>query len=142
MCRHYAGICIYHTDVDGSDAYSHGPFAHTTHDTAAFRSMHRRVIGTKKQAEKVQKKLEAEIVEGVWDVRNTEDIPFSQLVDVYLEYAKTNKAKSTYSINKYRIEAHLLSYFGHIPLNLKWSDIDFDQLVVVIQAKKDWHTKK
>lgn len=26
-------------------------------------------------------------------------------------------------------------------LNLKWSDIDFDQLVVVIQAKKDWHTK-
>jgi hypothetical protein len=41
MCRHYADICIYHTDVDGSDAYSHGPFTHTTHDTAAFRSTHR-----------------------------------------------------------------------------------------------------
>ncbi len=41
MCRHYADICIYHTDVDGSDAYSHGPFMHTTHDTAAFRSTHR-----------------------------------------------------------------------------------------------------
>ena len=178
----------------------------------------------------------------MWDVRNTEDIPFSQLVDVYLGYARTNKAASTSRINKYRIEAHLLPYFGHIPLsqittqmvdnykskrvkedassntinrelanlshmlkmavrwgyigvnvvadvqkmivhektprflsqeeiqrllqsaknsyaypiivtaihtgmrksellNLKWSDIDFDQLVVVIQAKKDWHTK-
>ncbi|MFC1719490.1 hypothetical protein ACFL6S_37920, partial [Candidatus Poribacteria bacterium] len=41
MCRHYADICVYHTDVDGSDAYSHGPFMHTTHDTAAFRSTHR-----------------------------------------------------------------------------------------------------
>jgi hypothetical protein len=41
ICRHYADICIYHTDVDGSYAYSHGPFTHTTHDTAAFRSTHR-----------------------------------------------------------------------------------------------------
>ncbi len=41
MSRHYADICVYHTDVDGSDAYSHGPFMHTTHDTAAFRSTHR-----------------------------------------------------------------------------------------------------
>lgn len=78
---------------------------------------YRRVIGTKKQAEKVQKKLESEIVEGKWDVRETEDIPFAQLVDEYLEYAKTNKAKSTYSINKYRIEAHLLPYLGNIPLS-------------------------
>ena len=40
-CRHYADICIYHTDADGSKAYSHGPFTHTTHDTAALRSTHR-----------------------------------------------------------------------------------------------------
>jgi hypothetical protein len=40
LCRHYADVCIYHTGADG-DAYSHGPFTHTTHDTAAFRSTHR-----------------------------------------------------------------------------------------------------
>ena len=26
-------------------------------------------------------------------------------------------------------------------LNLKWSDIDFDQQTVTVQAKDDWHTK-
>jgi len=41
MCRHYADICIYHTDADGAAAYRHGPFTHTTHETAAFRSTHR-----------------------------------------------------------------------------------------------------
>ena len=40
-CRHYADICIYHTDADGARAYCHGPFTHTTHDTAALRSTHR-----------------------------------------------------------------------------------------------------
>lgn len=41
LCRHYADICIYHTDADGAAAYAHGPFTHTTHDTAALRSTHR-----------------------------------------------------------------------------------------------------
>jgi hypothetical protein len=41
MARHYADICVYHTDVDDSKAYAHGPFTHTTHDTAAYRSTHR-----------------------------------------------------------------------------------------------------
>lgn len=41
MCRHHADICIYHTDADRAKAYAHGPFTHTTHDTAAFRSTHR-----------------------------------------------------------------------------------------------------
>jgi hypothetical protein len=40
MARHHADICIYHTDV-GSRSYGHGPFFHTTHDTAAYRSTHR-----------------------------------------------------------------------------------------------------
>lgn len=73
---------------------------------------YRRVIGSKKQAEQVQRKLEAEIVAGEWAIRETEDIPFSDLVVEYLEYARANKATSTSSINKYRIEAHLLPYFG------------------------------
>ena len=33
-----------------------------------------------------------------------------------LEYAKTNKAKSTYRVDKYRIEAHLIPYFGDMTL--------------------------
>lgn len=79
---------------------------------------YRRIIGTKKQAEAVQRKLEAEIVEGKWGVRETEDILFSALLDEYLEYAKINKAASTFSINQYRFEAHLLPYFGDTPLSL------------------------
>jgi hypothetical protein len=41
MCRHYADVCVYHTGADGAAAYRHGPFTHTTHGTAAFRSTHR-----------------------------------------------------------------------------------------------------
>ncbi len=26
-------------------------------------------------------------------------------------------------------------------LNLKWTDVDFDQCTVTVQAKDDWHTK-
>jgi len=45
MCRHYADIGVYHTDADGAKAYAHGPFTHTTHNTAAFRSTHRMYPG-------------------------------------------------------------------------------------------------
>ena len=37
MARHHADICIYHSDA-GAPAYRHGPFMHTTHETAAYRS--------------------------------------------------------------------------------------------------------
>ena len=73
---------------------------------------YRKVIGTKKQAEKVLRKIESEIVEGKWDVRDAKDVPFSQLVDEYLVYAEANKAKSTFTVNKIRIEAHLKPYLG------------------------------
>ena len=72
---------------------------------------YKRVVGTKKQAEQVQKKLEAEIVTGKWHIREAEDIPFSTLVEDYLEYVNANRATSTAEIKKYRIEAHLLPYF-------------------------------
>jgi hypothetical protein len=45
MSRHYADVCIYHTDAERSRAYAHGPFTHTTHDTAAYRSTHRMYPG-------------------------------------------------------------------------------------------------
>lgn len=73
---------------------------------------YRRIVGTKKQAELVQKRIDAEIVEGRWDVRETEEIPFSALVLEYLDYAEANKAASTYSADRCRIEGHLLPYFG------------------------------
>ena len=40
MARHHADICVNHTGAD-APAYSHGPFMHTTHDTAAYRSTFR-----------------------------------------------------------------------------------------------------
>ena len=41
MCRHYADICVYHSSSEPAAAYRHGPFTHTTHETAAYRSTHR-----------------------------------------------------------------------------------------------------
>jgi len=77
---------------------------------------YRKSIDTKKQAEQVQKRLEADIVDGKWDIRDREDVQFSDLVAKYLEYSKANKAYRTYYCDNYRIKAHLLSYFGDMPL--------------------------
>jgi integrase len=75
---------------------------------------YRKIVGTKKQAEQVEKKITSEIVAGTWGIRETEEISFEDLVVVYLDYAKTSKAKSTYSSDKCRIESHLLPYFKDI----------------------------
>jgi integrase len=79
---------------------------------------YRRVVGVKKQAEQVQKRVEADIVEGKWDIRDKEDVPFSTLVAKYLEYAQANKSYKTHYCDKYRIRAHLLTYFKDTPLSL------------------------
>jgi integrase len=77
---------------------------------------YRRVIGSKKQAEQVQRKLESEIVEGIWHLREKEDVPFSALVEDYLEYAEASKSATTYTSDRCRIEGHLLPYFRDISL--------------------------
>ena len=77
---------------------------------------YRRVIGSKKQAQQVQRKLESEIVEGTWHLREKEDVPFSALVEEYLEYASASKSATTFRSDKCRIEGHLLPYFRDIPL--------------------------
>lgn len=77
---------------------------------------YRRTVGTKKEAERVQRKLEAAIVEGKWQLWVKDDIAFSTLVKEYLKYAKATKAKSTSRADEYRIKKHLLPYFGRIPL--------------------------
>ena len=78
---------------------------------------YRKVVGTKKQAEEVHRKLNNELVEGRWDLWENEDVPFSDLAIEYMEYSKANKAVSTSTINQYRIDAHLLPYFGNMTLS-------------------------
>ena len=75
-------------------------------------SKFRKVVGAKKEVEKVEQILRSEIVSGKWRFEEIKDIPFSGLTQEYIKYAETNKAKSTSTINKYRIGAHLLPYFG------------------------------
>ncbi len=203
---------------------------------------YRRVIGSKQDAELIRRKIESEIFEGKWETEKLEDVLFTDLTGKYLEYARFNKSPSTFSIDRYRIKAHLVPYFGkfylweitqqmiddyksmriregaspktvnheltnlshmlkmairwrHIDhnavsgvermkvpknpprflnqeeihwlikaskgshiyplivtaihtgmrkselLNLRWSDIDFDQHIITVQSKSDWHTK-
>lgn len=77
---------------------------------------YRKVVGSKKQAKQVERKIQDEIAEGKWEIRRTEDILFSDLVWEYFEYIEANNAASTLKIRKYRVEAHFLSYFGDMPL--------------------------
>lgn len=72
----------------------------------------RKHVGTKKQAEEVEKKITAEIVEGKWGIREKKDISFDELAKEYLLYAEANKAASTFYTDKCRIQGHLLPYFG------------------------------
>jgi integrase len=77
---------------------------------------YRKVIGTKKKAEQIQKKLESEVIEGKWEIRDKDEISFKDLLERYLEYMQANKAKSTVYCDTYRIKAHLLPYFGDTPI--------------------------
>ncbi len=73
----------------------------------------RKSVGTKKQAEEVEKKITAEIVEGKWGIREKKDVSFDELAEEYLLYAEANKAASTFYTDKCRIQGHLLPYFGN-----------------------------
>jgi integrase len=76
----------------------------------------RKNVKSKKQADDLHQKITSEIFEGKWDIQEREMILFRQLVSQYLEYCAVNKATSTYKCDKYRIEAHLLPYFGDMQL--------------------------
>ncbi|MFC1717372.1 tyrosine-type recombinase/integrase [Candidatus Poribacteria bacterium] len=203
---------------------------------------YRKSVGTKRQAEEIEKRIKSAIVQGKWEIYKMKDVSFSDLAAEYLEYARMNKAPSSFKSDRCRIELHLLPYFDDIPikrisaqmveeykqarlkedaspntvnheltnlshmlrlaiqwqyidrnvvsnvqrmrlperptrflskseilrlmeaaresyiypilmtalhtgmrkselLNLKWTDIDFDQCTVTVQAKEDWHTK-
>jgi integrase len=76
----------------------------------------RKSVGTKKEAEKIEQKVRSEILNGKWDVVETKELLFNELVEQYLEYAKASKAESSYHSDVYRIRGHLLPHFGNIPL--------------------------
>lgn len=77
----------------------------------------RKIVGTKKQADLVERKMLSEIVENRWGIQDKEDINFKDLIVKYLEYAKLNKAVSTFKSDGYRINAHLLPYFNNLPVS-------------------------
>lgn len=79
-------------------------------------SRYRKSVGTRKQADQIEKQLKAQVVQGKWDIFEMEDVLFSDLVVEYLEYAKVSKARSTYVTDKSRIEKHMLPFFGDTPL--------------------------
>jgi hypothetical protein len=80
-------------------------------------SKFRKVVGTKKEAEKVEQKLRSEIVAGKWELWERQEILFDGLVEEYLEYAENSKSRSAYTCDKSRILGHLLPYFDKMPVN-------------------------
>ncbi len=54
---------------------------------------YRKTVGTKKQAEEVEKKVTAEIVTGKWSLRGN-DITLGELLPEYFEYSIASKAKT------------------------------------------------
>ena len=65
----------------------------------------------------MEHQIQKEIIEGKWGIREKKNISFEDLIVKYLEYAKLNKAVSTYTSDYYRINAHLVPYFNNMPVN-------------------------
>ncbi len=76
---------------------------------------YRKTVGSKKQAEAVERMKKNEIAEGKWGLMS-KNVTFGELLPEYFEYSKASKAESTHSNDKYRIEAHMVPYFGDTPL--------------------------
>jgi integrase len=77
---------------------------------------YRKSVGTKKQAERIEERIKAEVVQGKWDIFEMKEVSFSELATEYLDYARMNKASTSFKSDRCRIEGHLLLYFGDIPL--------------------------
>ena len=80
-------------------------------------SKFRKVVGTKKEAEKVEQKLRNEMVAGKWDLWERQGVLFDGLVEEYLEYAESSKSKSAYTCDKSRLLRHILPYFDKTPVD-------------------------
>jgi integrase len=75
-------------------------------------------VGSKRQAEEAEKKINADIVAGRWGIWEKERIGFRELSEKYLEHAQVNKSPKTYKVDKYLISAHFNKFFGDISISL------------------------
>jgi len=71
----------------------------------------RKILPSREKAELVDRKIDTQIFEGTWNVREIELLSFRKLAEKYLEYAKNNKSASTFSADRCRINKHLLKHF-------------------------------
>ena len=73
-------------------------------------------MGTKKQAEQVENRIKAEVMQGKWDIFEMKEVSFSELATEYLDYSRMNKAAASFKSDRCRIEGHLMPHFGDIPI--------------------------
>ena len=76
---------------------------------------HRKTVGTKKEAQAEERRIQAEIQAGTWRLEKA-DIRFDELLEDYFEYTELNRAKSTHTNDRYRIEKNILPYFGEFTI--------------------------
>ena len=60
---------------------------------------YRKAVGTKKEAQIIERRIKTQIQEGTWGLKPKSDILFSELMPRYFEYTKLNRAASTHKIN-------------------------------------------
>ena len=70
------------------------------------------MVGTKKQADAVQRQLTADVVNGKLPAQPVDDIAFADFMPLYMEYARANKAKNTSEMEQYVLRGRILPYFG------------------------------
>ncbi len=77
---------------------------------------YRKTVGTKKEAQAEERRKQAEIQAGTWGLREKADVRFDELLVEYFEYTELNRAKSTHTNDKYRIEKNILPYFRELTI--------------------------
>ena len=72
----------------------------------------RQTANTKKEAERLEKELIAQDVNGTFPTESVEDIAFRDFAPRYLAYSILNKAEKTSQEDAWRVNAHFLPFFG------------------------------
>lgn len=88
---------------------------------------------SKRKAEEVLRKIEANIINDRFDLPNRKKMTFNEIAEYWLEnYSKVANAPSQYAKNKERIENHLKPFFGK-------TDISHITPRMIDEYKKDKH---
>ena len=73
----------------------------------------RTMVGTKKQADAVERQLTADVVNGKLPAQPVDDIAFADFMPLYMEYARANKAKNTSEMEQQVLRGRIGPCFGH-----------------------------